>query len=77
MTQEDLAGETELDRPFITVMEAGSKQPSLSVLWRLAAGLQISMSDLAMRVDERLARLSSVPQVLSAPAKKAAARRRT
>lgn len=54
LTQEDLAGEVELDRPFITLMEAGTKQPSLSVLWRVASGLQLSVSELAGRVDQTL-----------------------
>jgi transcriptional regulator with XRE-family HTH domain len=56
MTQEDLAGAVELDRPYITMLEAGRKQPTLSVLWRIAGGLQLSAGDLAKRVDEQLAR---------------------
>ncbi|MFN9103296.1 MAG: helix-turn-helix domain-containing protein [Betaproteobacteria bacterium] len=55
MTQEDLAGAIELDRPYITMLEAGRKQPTLSVLWRIAAGLQFSAGELATRVDEQLA----------------------
>ncbi len=55
MTQEDLAGIIELDRPYITMLEAGRKQPTLSVLWRIAAGLELSAGDLAARVDEQLA----------------------
>jgi transcriptional regulator with XRE-family HTH domain len=56
LTQEDLAGAVELDRPYITMLEAGRKQPTLSVLWRIAGGLQLSAGDLAKRVDEQLAR---------------------
>ena len=56
MTQEDLAGAIDLDRPYITMLEAGRKQPTLSVLWRIAAGLQLSAGDLATRVDEQLVR---------------------
>jgi transcriptional regulator with XRE-family HTH domain len=52
----ELAGAVELDRPYITMLEAGRKQPTLSVLWRIAAGLQLSAGDLATRVDEQLAR---------------------
>lgn len=59
LTQEDLAGAIELDRPYITLIEAGRKQPSLSVAWRLAAGLKISMSELAAQVDHQLARLQA------------------
>lgn len=55
LTQEDLAGIVELDRPYITMLEAGRKQPTLSVLWRIAAGLELSAGDLAARVDEQLA----------------------
>lgn len=56
MTQEELAGAVDLDRPYITMLEAGRKQPTLSVLWRIAAGLQLSAGDLATRVDEQLVR---------------------
>jgi transcriptional regulator with XRE-family HTH domain len=56
MTQEDVAGAIDLDRPYFTMLEAGRKQPTLSVLWRIAAGLQLSAGDLATRVDEQLVR---------------------
>ena len=55
LTQEDLAGAVELDRPYITMLEAGRKQPTVSVLWRIAAGLDLSACELATRVDEQLA----------------------
>ena len=42
LTQEDLAGRIELDRPYITLMEAGTKQPTISVLWRIATGLELT-----------------------------------
>lgn len=61
MTQEVLAGQIELDRPFVTLMEAGSKQPTVSVMWRLASGLQLTASELAALVDERFARLQNPP----------------
>ena len=32
LTQEDLAGAIELDRPYITLIESGAKQFSLSVV---------------------------------------------
>ena len=75
LTQEDLAGAIKLDRPYITLIESGAKQPSLSVVWRLAAGLQITMSELATLVDVQLARLQSPPTAPGA-AKKVAARRK-
>jgi transcriptional regulator with XRE-family HTH domain len=57
LTQEDLAGRIELDRPYITLLEAGTKQPTISVLWRIAMGLDLTVSELAALVDKRLARL--------------------
>ncbi len=61
LTQEALAGQVDLDRPFITLMEAGKKQPTVSVLWRLASGLQMTVAELATSVDERLERLQTAP----------------
>lgn len=67
LTQEDLAGRIELDRPYITLMEAGTKQPTISVLWRIATGLELTVSELAALVDEQLAAL---PVAKRAPAAK-------
>ena len=53
LTQEDVAGAAELDRPFITMIEAAKKQPTVSVLWRLAVALQLSPADFIERVDQR------------------------
>jgi transcriptional regulator with XRE-family HTH domain len=53
LTQEDLAGAIDLDRPYITLMEAAKKQPTLSVLWRIADGLQLSAGELITLVDKR------------------------
>lgn len=60
LTQEDLAGAVELDRPYITVIESARKQPTISVLWRLAAGLQLSAAELAARIDDKYQQLSKV-----------------
>lgn len=53
LTQEDVAGVAELDRPFITMIEAAKKQPTVSVLWKLADALQLSPGEFAERVDRR------------------------
>ncbi len=60
LTQEDLAGAVELDRPYITMIESARKQPTISVLWRLAAGLQLSAADLTARIDDKYQQLSKV-----------------
>ncbi len=52
-SQEDLAGWCELDRPYISLIEVGRKQPTLSVLLRLADGLQYSLAELMERVQAR------------------------
>jgi transcriptional regulator with XRE-family HTH domain len=63
LTQEDLAGRIELDRPYITLLEAGAKQPTISVLWRIATGLDLTVSELAALVDKRLVGLPSAKRV--------------
>lgn len=53
LSQEDLAGICQLDRPYITLIEVARKQPTLSVLLRLAEGLQYPLGDLMARVELR------------------------
>lgn len=52
-SQEELAGHRQLDRPCISLIEVGRKQPTLSVLLRLADGLQYAMSEFMGLVQER------------------------
>ena len=52
-SQEDLAGHCQLDRPYISLIEVGRKQPSLSVLFRLAEGLQFSLAEFMELVQQR------------------------
>jgi transcriptional regulator with XRE-family HTH domain len=52
-SQEDLAGSCQLDRPYISLIEVGRKQPTLSVLLRLAEGLQYPFADFMGRVQKR------------------------
>lgn len=53
LSQEDLAGHCQLDRPYISLIEVGRKQPTLSVLLRLADGLQYSLAEFMSLVQER------------------------
>lgn len=55
-TQEDLAGRCELDRPYISLIEVGRKQPTISVLLKIAIGLNLSLEELAGRVERRYLR---------------------
>lgn len=60
LTQEDLAGRSELDRPYISLIEVGRKQPTLSVLMRLAEGLDLSLRAFMGRVECRYMELVAV-----------------
>ena len=53
LSQEELAGRMQIDRPYISLIEVGRKQPTLSVLYKIARGLDLSLSDLMARVERR------------------------
>ena len=53
LTQEDLAGRCDLDRPFISLIEVGKKQPTISVLYRLATALELSFAEFSGRIEVR------------------------
>ncbi len=53
LTQEDLAGRCDLDRPFISLIEVGKKQPTISVFYRLASALELSLADFSARIEAR------------------------
>ena len=53
LTQEDLAGRCELDRPYISLIEVGRKQPTISVLYRIAGALELTFGDFCGRIDAR------------------------
>jgi len=59
-SQEDLAGHCELDRPYISLLEVGRKQPTLSVLHRLALGLNLTLEELSRRIERRYAALKKL-----------------
>lgn len=55
LSQEALADEARLDRTFISQLETGTKQPSLTTIFRLATALRVEASDLLRRVEASLA----------------------
>jgi transcriptional regulator with XRE-family HTH domain len=57
-SQEDLAGRCELDRPFISLIEVGKKQPTISVLYRIALALDLTFEEFAGRVEKRYRKLA-------------------
>jgi transcriptional regulator with XRE-family HTH domain len=53
LTQEDLAGRCEIDRPFISLIEVGRKQPTISVLYKIAGALELTFGEFCDRVEVR------------------------
>lgn len=53
LTQEDLAGRCEIDRPFISLIEVGKKQPTISVLYRVSSALELEFAEFCLRIDRR------------------------
>ncbi|MBT9495260.1 MAG: helix-turn-helix transcriptional regulator [Paucibacter sp.] len=53
LTQEDLAGRCELDRPYISLIEVGRKQPTISVLFRIAKALELTLAEFGDRIESR------------------------
>ena len=54
ISQEALALESDLDRTFISMLERGLRQPSLSTLFALAAVLNCQPSKLVAQTERRL-----------------------
>ena len=53
LTQEDLAALADIDRPYLTALEAGRKQPSLSTIYKTAVGLGLTPGALLDAVERR------------------------
>lgn len=54
ITQEKLAFEAELDRTFISLLERGQRQPTLSTIFQLSKALQISPEKIIAQVSQRI-----------------------
>ncbi len=53
MSQEVLAGKCDLDRPYISLIEVARKQPTISVLLKLAEGLDYGLPEMMQKVMDR------------------------
>lgn len=51
LTQEELAERADVSARFISFLETGRRQPSLSTLYALSKGLRITMQDLIAAVE--------------------------
>lgn len=54
ISQERLSQESGLDRSYISLLERGIRQPSLTTLLQLAGVLDVSASELILKVEELL-----------------------
>lgn len=54
LTQEQLGFESDLRRTFISVLELGQQQPTLTTILKLASALDVSASDMVAVVEARL-----------------------
>jgi transcriptional regulator with XRE-family HTH domain len=53
-SQQQLAHASGLDRTFLSRMESGKRQPTISTIFKLAEALNTSVSDLMEGVEEAL-----------------------
>lgn len=56
LTQEQLALEAELRRTYVSILELGQQQPTLTTILKLAAALGLSASEIVALVEAELAR---------------------
>lgn len=54
LSQEELAHRCTLDRTYISLLERGLRQPTLSTIFRIADTLEASPSDLIKQVEEQI-----------------------
>jgi transcriptional regulator with XRE-family HTH domain len=66
-TQEELAGRADVFARFISFLETGRRQPSLSALHALSKGLGIRMRDLVDEVERQYDRPHPSVQTDTAP----------
>lgn len=54
LSQEELALISELDRTFISLLERGLRQPSLTTIFQLSSALQTSAAEIVSSVEKKL-----------------------
>lgn len=52
-SQECLAGDSELDRTYISMLERGKRQPTLSTLIKISNALDIPLSEMIKKAEDR------------------------
>lgn len=56
ISQEALALTAQVDRTFVSQMERGIRQPTLTTLYKLATALQVTPSSLVVKMERSLSR---------------------
>jgi transcriptional regulator with XRE-family HTH domain len=54
MTQETLAFQAELDRTYISLLETGKRQPTLTTLFALSKALELRPSDIVKEIEKKV-----------------------
>ena len=54
LSQEELAHQSDLDRTYVSLLERGLRQPSLSSILKLSKPLGVSSADILAEVEEKL-----------------------
>jgi transcriptional regulator with XRE-family HTH domain len=62
MSQETLALESTVQRQFISLIERGENQPTISTIFRLAGALQVQPSELMALTEAEMATRSATAQ---------------
>ncbi|CAE6797218.1 hypothetical protein R75461_05011 [Paraburkholderia nemoris] len=57
LTQEQLAFEADIRRNYVSMLELGENQPTLTMLFALAAALRCAPSDLLAEVERKVQRM--------------------
>ena len=54
MSQEVLSGLAEISRSHLSMIENGQKNANVDTLWKIAGALDLPLSDLMRRVEEKI-----------------------
>jgi transcriptional regulator with XRE-family HTH domain len=58
LSQADLATKAELDRTFISLLELGKRQPTITTVYKLAECLKVPVKEMILHINSQLGRKS-------------------
>jgi transcriptional regulator with XRE-family HTH domain len=56
LSQTDLGTKAGLDRTFISLLELGKRQPTITTIYKLAESLNVPVKEIIFRLDNQLGR---------------------